>query len=158
MVISLTVTWLIFPCGLQTVVRSVTGVLTSKVSQIQDFSIPMTVFLRGNTVLTFSHNGVTVRLYYKLRKLQQFTMSRTSVACGLLCVVYFSAEFQSIFLKAKLLLKCNLSFFCECIRVKPSCKSIITMKEALVFRSSSFSMGVLWANSMLPSKSLFLKH
>ena len=38
--------------------------------------------------------------------------------------------------KVKLSPKCNLGcffcFFCECPRVKPSCKSIITMKEALL--------------------------
>ena len=41
-------------------------------------------------------------------------------------------------LKAKLSPKCNLGFFCECIWVKPSCKSIITTKEALL-RSTVFS-------------------
>ena len=35
-------------------------------------------------------------------------------------------------LKAKLSPKCNLGFFCECIGVKPLCKSIITTKEALL--------------------------
>ena len=34
--------------------------------------------------------------------------------------------------KVKLVPKCNLAFFCECIWVKPSCKHIITMKEALL--------------------------
>ena len=36
------------------------------------------------------------------------------------------------FLKVKLSAKCNLGFFCQCTRVKPSYKSIITMKEALL--------------------------
>ena len=35
-------------------------------------------------------------------------------------------------LKAKLSLKCNLDFFCECTWVKPLYKSIITTKEALL--------------------------
>ena len=54
--------------------------------------------------------------------------------------------------KIQLKPKCNQGFFCECTRVKPSCKSIITMKEALLrftvfffFRSISFSVGVLRA-------------
>ena len=35
--------------------------------------------------------------------------------------------------KVKLSPKCNLGFFfCECIWAKPSCKSIITMKEAII--------------------------
>ena len=42
--------------------------------------------------------------------------------------------------KVKLWPKCNLGSFCECIWVKPSCKSIITMKEALLrFTVFSFS-------------------
>ena len=40
------------------------------------------------------------------------------------------AEIHSV--KVKLLPKCNLGFFCECIWVKPSCKSIITTKDALL--------------------------
>ena len=40
----------------------------------------------------------------------------------------------------KLSPKFNRGFFCECIRVKPSCKSIITTKEALLrFTLFSFS-------------------
>ena len=35
-------------------------------------------------------------------------------------------------LKVKLSPKRNLGFFCECIWVKPSCKSMITMKEAFL--------------------------
>ena len=44
--------------------------------------------------------------------------------------------------------KCNLSFFCECTLVKPSCKSIITNYERGTFKIyhifvfGSFSMGV----------------
>ena len=34
--------------------------------------------------------------------------------------------------KLKLSPKCNLGFFCGCMWFKPSCKSIITMKEALL--------------------------
>ena len=36
------------------------------------------------------------------------------------------------YLKAKLSPKCNLGFFCECIWVKPLCKRIIMMREALL--------------------------
>ena len=40
----------------------------------------------------------------------------------------------------KLLSKCNLGFFCECIWVKPSCKRVIRMGEALLrFTVFSFS-------------------
>ena len=40
--------------------------------------------------------------------------------------------------KVKLSPKCNLGSICECIWVKPSCKSIITKKEALFKISHSF--------------------
>ena len=47
---------------------------------------------------------------------------------------------SEVFLKVKLLPKSNIGFICECIWVKPSCKSIITMKEALLrFTVVSFS-------------------
>ena len=42
-------------------------------------------------------------------------------------------------LEVKLSPKYNRGFFCECIRVKPSYKSIITMKEALL-RFTVFSV------------------
>ena len=36
------------------------------------------------------------------------------------------------YFKAKLSPKCNLGFFCECTRVRPLCKSIYTIKAALL--------------------------
>ena len=52
-------------------------------------------------------------------------------------------------IKAKLLPKCNLGFFYECIWVKPSCKSIIMTEEALSrFTVVSFS-GRLIFNGVL---------
>ena len=39
---------------------------------------------------------------------------------------------KSEIIKVKLSAKCNPGFICECTRVKPSCKRIITMKEALL--------------------------
>ena len=53
--------------------------------------------------------------------------------------------------KVKLSLKCNLGFFCECIWVKPSCKSMITKKEALL------RLTILTGTFTLASKSLFLE-
>ena len=53
-------------------------------------------------------------------------------------------------LKAKLLPKCNLGFFCECIWVKPSRKSIITN----YWGQAHF----LSARCTKASKSRFLKH
>ena len=65
-------------------------------------------------------------------------------------------------LKVKLSPKSNPGFICECIGVKPSCKSIITMKEALyqsfVFGLANFQVFECRGTLMLASKSLFLKH
>ena len=56
---------------------------------------------------------------------------------------------QILKLKVKLSPKCNLGFIFECIWVKPTCKSIITMKEArLSFTVVSFS-GKLIVNGVL---------
>ena len=69
--------------------------------------------------------------------------------------------------QVKLLPKCNLGlfffffFFCECIRAKPLCKSIVTMKEALLgFFVLSFSAQTHFQRECtfsLASKSLFSK-
>ena len=66
--------------------------------------------------------------------------------------------------EAKILPKCNLGFFCECTRAKPLCKSINTMKEALLrFTVFLFSGQTHFQESAtgtftIASKSLFLKH
>ena len=52
-------------------------------------------------------------------------------------------------IKVKLSPKCNLGFFCECIWVKPSCKSIITTKEAILRLTVVSFLGKLIFNGVL---------
>ena len=71
------------------------------------------------------------------------TTSQSPVACCSSMDQHVSVCFRLV--KVKPSPKCNLGFICECIRVKPACKSIITMKEVfnltgrrvMVDRSSS---------------------
>ena len=61
-------------------------------------------------------------------------------------MVYDTCGSTEFLLKVKLLPKCNLCFFCECIWVKPSCKSIISTKEMLLrFTIFSFSGHFHWS-------------
>ena len=66
-------------------------------------------------------------------------------------------------IKVKLSPKCNLGLFCESTRVKPSCKSIIMMKEALLRFTVVLFLGKLLFNGVLGTltlapKSISLKH
>ena len=51
--------------------------------------------------------------------------------------------------RVKLSPKSNIGFICECIRVKPSCKSIITTKEALLRFTIILFPGKLIFNGVL---------